>query len=82
MKPEWMPKTREEALAYLVEECGEVLQVVGKIGRFVIDNAHPDALNVTNRELLFYELCDLEYAIKLARDAYPSTPLYGDQEHG
>lgn len=48
-----------ERLAMLIEECGEVIQVAGKILRHGYDNYHPDRPHITNRELLQRELTDL-----------------------
>ena len=46
-----------EALAILAEECGEVIQIVGKILRHGLDsNWHDDP---TNRELLEQEIGDM-----------------------
>jgi hypothetical protein len=54
-----------ERLAMLAEECGEVIQVIGKILRHGYDSYHPDQqgtkpdLRFTNRKALGAELCDL-----------------------
>lgn len=54
-----------ERLAMLAEECGEVIQAVGKILRHGYDSYHPDQqgvaphLRFTNRQALGKELCDL-----------------------
>lgn len=48
-----------ERLAMLAEECGEVIQVIGKILRHGYDSYHPDRPHITNRELLQRELTDL-----------------------
>ena len=48
-----------ERLAMLAEECGEVIQVIGKILRHGYNNYHPDRPHITNRELLQQELTDL-----------------------
>ena len=54
-----------ERLAILAEECGEVIQVIGKILRHGYDSYHPDQqgtkpeLRFTNRKALGAELCDL-----------------------
>lgn len=47
-----------ERLAMLAEECGEVIQIVGKILRHGYDNRHPDG-GPTNRDLLDVELLDV-----------------------
>lgn len=54
-----------ERLAMLAEECGEVIQIVGKILRHGYDSHHPDQQGkppeqrFTNRQALGQELCDL-----------------------
>lgn len=48
-----------ERLAMLAEECGEVVQIVGKILRFGYESHHPDNPDVTNRTLLRQELTDI-----------------------
>lgn len=53
-----------ERLSILVEECGEVIQVAGKILRHGFDSFNPLESNApTNRQLLEKELGDVE-AIK------------------
>lgn len=47
-----------ERLAMLAEECGEVIQIIGKILRHGYDSRHPDG-GMTNRELLQREVCDV-----------------------
>lgn len=61
MNPQYLPTTPEGRLARLVEECGEVLQVLGKAVRFGIQNRHPKG-GPTNREALLLELDDLIHA--------------------
>lgn len=49
-----------ERLAMLAEECGEVIQVIGKILRHGYESYHPaDPLGLNNRGLLHSELTDL-----------------------
>ena len=48
-----------ERLAMLAEECGEVIQIIGKILRHGYGNHHPDRPHITNRELLQQELTDV-----------------------
>ena len=48
-----------ERLAMLAEECGEVIQVVGKILRHGYDSYHPDDPITTNRQLLQSELLEV-----------------------
>lgn len=51
-----------ERLAILAEECGEVIQIVGKILRHGFESCHPDGV-ATNRQLLENELGDVSYAM-------------------
>ena len=59
-----------EALALLAEECGEVVQIVGKILRHGLNSYHPDAghpdANLSNREMLACEVSDLRAAVEIA----------------
>jgi len=50
-------------LAYLAEEAGEIVQMVGKIIRHGYESCHPDG-GPSNRELLAHELGDIEAAIE------------------
>lgn len=45
-----------ERLALLAEECGEVIQVIGKIQRHGYESSHSDYDNISNRLLLQKEL--------------------------
>jgi len=69
-----------ERLAMLAEECGEVIQVIGKILRHGYDSYHPVNPSATNRQLLGRELTDL-YAVAsaLCRDKVPEGSLF-DQD--
>jgi len=54
----------------LAEECGEVIQVIGKILRHGYDSTHPnDPEGDTNRALLENELGDLNAALQLMTEA-------------
>ena len=75
-----------ERLAMLAEECGEVIQVVGKILRHGYDSYHPDQQGTppeyryTNRKALGNELTDLlAVAASLCRDNVPEGSLH-DQD--
>lgn len=58
-----------ERLALLMEECGEVVQVIGKILRHGYESYHPaDPNGPTNRELLENELGDLWFAMDFVAD--------------
>ena len=49
-----------ERLAFLIEECGEVIQEATKIMRFGFDSYHPaDPTQETNRDRLFREMTDV-----------------------
>lgn len=62
-----------ERLAMLAEECGEVVQVIGKILRHGYESYHPkDLFNgypkpgaETNRDLLANEVCDLLAVVQM-----------------
>ena len=77
-KPEFVPRTSLQGLAYVIEECGEVilplqtaigrvLQAVGKVLRFGWDNHHHLRPDVTNAMQLAKELEDLRAAVELLR---------------
>ena len=69
-----------ERLAMLAEECGEVIQVIGKILRHGYESHHPADPSVTNRALLGRELTDLlAVASSLCRDNVPEGSLH-DQD--
>lgn len=53
-----------ERLSCLIEECGEVIQVVGKIQRHGFEHRHPKYGNRPNRENLTAEIADLLIAIE------------------
>lgn len=66
-----------ERLAMLIEECGEVIQIAGKVLRHGYDSYHPDNPAVSNRELLGRELTDLlAVAASLCRDKVPEGSLH------
>jgi NTP pyrophosphatase (non-canonical NTP hydrolase) len=72
VKPQYEPKTFEEKLGYLVEECGEVLAATGKTIRWGPDSVNPEIPveeQETNRDWLLRELKDLTRAIRYAREA-------------
>lgn len=59
-----------ELIALLMEECGEVVQICGKILRHGYESYHPeDVKKISNRFLLMKELGDVEAAIQLMHDA-------------
>lgn len=53
-----------ERLAILSEECGEVVQAIGKILRHGLQSRHPNG-GATNRELLAFEIGDLFHAVEM-----------------
>lgn len=57
-----------ERLALLSEECGEVIQAIGKILRHGYESCHPDS-SVTNRENLEREIGDVYAAITILRES-------------
>jgi NTP pyrophosphatase (non-canonical NTP hydrolase) len=73
MTPEhrYYPKTLDQKLGYLVEECGEVLAAVGKTQRWGIESRNPNMgpTSETNRQWILRELRDLEQAIAIVREA-------------
>ena len=71
MKQEYFPRTIDQKLGYLVEECGEVLAAVGKTQRWGLESFDPEpgSDGETNREWILRELSDLENACAIVRDA-------------
>ncbi len=53
-----------ERLAMLAEECGEVIQVIGKILRHGYESYHPANPRLTNRDLLAKELRDVNAVLQ------------------
>ncbi len=62
-----------ERLAILAEECGEVLQVIGKILRHGYLSQHPDG-GPTNREHLALEVGHVEAICTIIQQAYDVHP--------
>ena len=60
-----MTQAETERLALLIEECGECLQVAGKILRHTYNAHPPDTPGETNRDLLEQEIADVLVAIQL-----------------
>lgn len=54
-----------ERLAKLIEECGEVIQICGKILRHGYESTHVHYNNIPNRKLLEKELNDVVKSINL-----------------
>ncbi len=57
-----------ERLSLLLEECGEVIQVIGKIQRHGYDSAHPDRPDVSNKALLAFEVGHVLAAMDMLLD--------------
>jgi len=79
MKPgdRYYPKTTEQKLGYLVEECGEVLAAAGKTQRWGFSSVNPELppeQQETNRDWLLRELQDLKGAIALIETMLLSPP--------
>lgn len=71
MKEEYRPKTKNQKLGKLVEECGEVLAAIGKTQRWGLDSFNPELpfnQRETNRDWIKRELQDLKEAIKIVED--------------
>jgi len=69
MNPKYLPTTIDGKIDRLVEESGEVtevigrvLRIVGKTGRFGLTSAHPEG-GPNNAALMLSELADLRHAI-------------------
>lgn len=80
MKEEYKPRTREQKLGYLMEECGEVLAAAGKLLRWGPDSVNPELppeAQETNRDWLMRELHDLERAIRFIRAEFNYRPTRG-----
>lgn len=71
MRSEYEPKTVQQKLGLLVEECGEVQAAVGKTFRWGLEsfNPEPGASRETNRKWILREINDLEGAIARVRVA-------------
>lgn len=64
MNPLLLPTTLEGKIDRIVEECGEVLQEIGKAGRFGLESAHPKG-GLNNAALILSEMADLRHAISV-----------------
>lgn len=65
-----------ERLFLIMEECGEIVQVIGKILRHGYEEHHPDNQEESNRMLLEKELGDLSAVVEMAikaKDLNPET---------
>mgnify|MGYP001591100569 CR=1 FL=1 len=71
MNPRYEPQDVNQALGYLVEECGEVLAAVGKTQRWSLDSVNPELppdRQESNQKWLLRELADLSGAIARVRE--------------
>lgn len=65
-----------EALAILAEECGEVVQAIGKILRHGFESRHPyDDGGMTNRQQLRKELVDVLAAAHMVSACGPDLAI-------
>jgi hypothetical protein len=72
VRPDLAPVTFRDCLSHVVEECGEVLQVIGKLDRFGETPTDPKTgIKYDNIADLLIEFDDLEAAIKRVRDRLP-----------
>ncbi|MDL2169595.1 MazG nucleotide pyrophosphohydrolase domain-containing protein [Asaia sp. HumB] len=73
-----------ERLAILAEECGEVIQAVGKILRHGYEGRHPKAeANITNRNSLEMEMGDVlaAYTLMVRSGDLHASHVSVSQEH-
>lgn len=71
MKREYLPQTLHEKLAWLSEECGEVVAAIGKTWRFGVHSSNPELpedKRETNGEWILREVQDLKEAIRLVEE--------------
>jgi hypothetical protein len=60
-----LPPDQAEALALLAEECGELIQAIGKIQRHGLWSEHPDT-GIPNQHALTKEIGDVLAALRIA----------------
>lgn len=60
-----LPPDQAEALALLAEECGELVQIIGKIQRHGLWSEHPDT-GIPNQHALTREIGDVLAALRIA----------------
>ncbi len=56
-----------ERLSILIEECGEVIQAIGKIMKHGYNSTHPET-SVTNRDTLETEISHVLFAVNYMMD--------------
>lgn len=67
MKPEYKSKTSDQALAHLIEECGEVIAAYGKMqrwGKLSVNPELPPEQQETNIDWVKREIRDLQKALQ------------------
>jgi NTP pyrophosphatase (non-canonical NTP hydrolase) len=77
MKTEFLPQTMAGKLAHVAEECGEVVQSIGKAIRFGLDTENP-VTHETARAAILRELKDLHFvaiALELALAERPKEDV-------
>jgi hypothetical protein len=62
VNPRYLPDTLEGKMDRVVEEAGEILQVIGKAGRFGLKSYHPEG-GPNNAALILSEMADLRHAL-------------------
>jgi hypothetical protein len=74
MNPKFLPTTLDGKIDRVVEETGEVaevmgrvLQIIGKTGRFGLTSAHPEG-GPNNAALMLSELADLRHALSVVEN--------------
>jgi NTP pyrophosphatase (non-canonical NTP hydrolase) len=85
VKEQYVPRSTEAKLAYLVEECGETLAAVGKSQRFGLSSFNPELLEAEreeNGDWVLRELVDLERAIGFVREDLARRGYCVDAEEG
>lgn len=73
MHEEFIREDYDSSLAHLLEECGEVVQIIGKIYRFGLYSYNPlvpESDQKSNVALLHEEIEDLQAAIGRYYNAY------------
>lgn len=72
MKKIYYPKTDRQKLGYLVEECGETINAIGKAIRWGFESVNPELppeKAETNCDWIKRELKDLKRAIRLVEES-------------
>lgn len=81
MDAKYLPTTLEGKLARTLEECGEVLQAIGKLGRWgMIARDNYTGIEYDNRAALRAELKDLTDAIDWLDSALADVDTYSPEE--